>query len=250
MTNNSHNLGIVSKENPERPSERRRLPRLNLTAEQFRLKQNGKIFAVADLGTEGMALRVLDREDLRHFPIAAHIEGVLNLHREKHPVKAFIVHIKADLVGCRFEALVDGTRAALQRFLDPAVLGHDLKPIPSSDLATLWYHGPSGTDLFLWRGVDGQYRKLALCVLGSFVQWDVGAGISTGRAGASGERSEVRGIMRFETLMLEPDSRPDQGKLNIAKTLVLSSNLPQELKKWCVRQFDHSGENGDKGSKS
>src|SRR5436190_1257440 len=105
MTSKSPSLGIVS--NPGGTgsgggtdqgsgSERRRVPRLNLTKEQFRLEQNGKIFSVSDLSSNGMALRILDSEDLNLFPVGIILNGTLNLHREKFAVSARVRHIGKD----------------------------------------------------------------------------------------------------------------------------------------------------------
>lgn len=217
--------------------ERRRLPRLNLAGEQFRMSRNGKIYAVTDLSENGMGLRILEQDDFRHFPVGARLEGTLNLHGMKYNLSATVRHLGHDFVGCEFEELAEPVRAALHHFLDPAALGQELKPIPSPETGALWYRGPSGTSLLLWRTTDGQYRRIALFVLGSYVQWDEDIGLTTGRAEAAAGSSEVRGIVRFDTLLLDPDQAPDAGKLNIAKTLLMSSNLPQDLKKWCVRQF-------------
>jgi hypothetical protein len=231
----SPNLKSVS---DQEGSERRRMPRLNLTGEQFRLGLNGKIFSVADLSTEGMALRVLEPNDLAVFPVASRIEGTLNLRGEKYPVHAQVRHVGRELVGCEFSDLKDDVRTALKRFLDPEALGRELRPIPAGEGGALWYHGPSGTDLLLWRGSDGQYRRFALFVLGSFAQWEDDSGLTTGRASASYEQSEVRGVVRFETMILDKDPVADAGKLSVAKTVILSSNLPQELRKWCIRQLE------------
>lgn len=244
-TGKSPNLEVISNaqtgsEAAGSGAERRRRPRLNLTSEQFRLGSNGKIFSVADLSAEGMAIRILDPEDLRVFPVAAEIEGLLNLRGQKQSVRARVKRITPELVGCEFENLGAEARAALERFLDPKVLGQEIRPIPASDTSTLWYHGPSGTDLLLWRGVDGQYRRLTLYVLGSYVQWEIERGLSTGQAQAAAqpEHAEMWGVVRFDTMLMQDDAKPDPQKLKIAKELVLSSNLPQDLKKWCVRHFE------------
>lgn len=218
-------------------SERRRMPRLSLTTEQFRLTQNGKIFPVADLSMDGMALRILDKADLVVFPVGSVVDGILNLNRVKHPVKARIRHIGQDLIGCQFQELSDAVKAELSRLFDPKSLGAELKPIPSSEPGVLWYHGPSGTDLLFWRRMDGTYTRFALFVLGNFVQWDEADGLSTGVADHSFENSEIRGVIRFETMLLKADSKPSRDKLSIAKTIVMSSNLPQDLKKWCERHL-------------
>ncbi|MCM2322424.1 MAG: PilZ domain-containing protein [Oligoflexia bacterium] len=238
---NGKNPNLVI-ENPKTPgitSERRRRPRLNLAAEQFRLAANGKIFSVIDLSSEGMALRVLDHDDFLLFPITMELAGTINLKGNKFPLKARVRRLGIDLVGCEFVDLPSDTRAAVEQFLSPEFLGKEIKPIPAGDGATLWYHGPSGTDVILVRGVDGQYRRLTIYVLGCFVQWEQELGLVTGRTESShspsSSQDEIWGVVRFETLLMHNDAQPDPAKLRIAKALLLSSNLPQDLKKWCAR---------------
>jgi len=231
-------LKLVPDASQENNLERRRLPRLSLSSEQFRLSQNGKIFSVTDLSLEGMAIRILDRGDLVLFPVGVLQEGILNLRAEKFQIKARVMRFTNTTVGFKFENLADSSVQALKHFLDPSVLGAELRPLPASESQTTsWYHGPSGTDLLFWRATDGQYRRVTLYVLGSFIQWDRETGLSTGRSQFSAENGETRGIVRFETMLLDPDSTPDRGKLSVAKTLILSSNLPLELQKWCVKQL-------------
>lgn len=218
------------------------MPRLSLTTELFRLTKNGKVFSVVDLSEKGMAVRVVDRTDLILFTVGSEIDGTLNLNREKYPVKASVRHIGTDLVGCEFKALKPELKKVLTRTIDPKTLGKELRLIPASEGTALWYHAPSGTDLLFWRNAnddrgDTGYRRFAIFVLGSFTQWEHGQGVTTGRTRPSFEAMEVRGVVRFETMLLDPDGRPDTGKLNVAKTLILSSNLPQELRKWCLRQL-------------
>lgn len=240
MDKTSPNLEVISNpaDYPNASAERRRLPRLNLSAEQFRLVINGKVFSVVDLSVSGMALRILDRQDFLLFPVATRIEGTLNLGGEKHQISASVRHLGAETIGCEFEKVSTEIQAQLESFLDPRRLGSELKPIPSSEGGTLWYHGPSGTDLLLKRGADGQYHRMTLYVLGSFIQWVEGSGITTGRVRASDEQSELRGVLRFETLWLDADAHADTGKLAVAKTLILSSNLAEDFKKWCSRKLE------------
>ncbi len=229
-------------------AERRRRPRLSLTEEQFRLGINGKVFSVADLSVDGLALRIIDSADLQVFPVAARIEGILKLRGAKHPVKVKVSRVSSGVIGGEFQELSPETRMALEKFLDPASLGSELKPIPASTASggsgegpTIWYHGPSGTDLLFWRSLDGQYRRFTLYVLGTFVQWDQERGLLTGTSRPTASQSgEQWGIFRFETHLTRDDASPDPGKLSVAKALILGSNLPQDLKKWCGRQLAHS----------
>ncbi|HLD99041.1 MAG TPA: PilZ domain-containing protein [Bdellovibrionota bacterium] len=241
MTQKSPNLEVVLNEQDvkalrKRIDERRRLPRLNLAGEQFKLS-TGKIFSVSNLSNDGMALRVLERADLEFFPIATRIQGTLKLAGQKFETRAIVRHLGGDAVGCQFDGISEDLKAVLARFLDPEELGRELKPIPASELGAVWYRGPSGTNLLLWRANDGQYRRIALFVLGNYMQWDESSGLTTGQTHASDECAEVRGIVHFETMLLDVDEKPDPKKLEVAKKLLMSSNLPQDLKKWCVRQF-------------
>lgn len=221
--------------------ERRRLARLNLAQEQFRDQRLSKIFPVVDLSVSGMALRILERVDLQHFPVAAEVPGILNLRGNKYGVKARVRHIGADLVGLEFEGLPEATLTEISKFLDPVALGQELRPIPASEQGAIWYRGPSGTHLILWRNPDGQYRKLALFVLGYCIQWDDEDGLFTGKALHSDEEGEVRGIFRYETMLLEKDEVPDSEKLEIARQVIQNSILQPELRKWCIRHLQKVG---------
>ncbi len=240
MTQKSPNLGIVRpalpSEGADRP-EKRRLPRLALASEQFRLSSNGKVYPVADISTGGLALTLIEAQDLAQFPVGSLLEGHLNLQREKHEVLARVRNVGRDRVGCEFENVSEGLREALARYLDPIELGKLLRPMPGLDSGMLWYQGPSNTHLMLWRGTDGQYRRLAVQVLGNSIHWDSVDGVVTGKSHSAFEPDEVRGVLRFETLVFERDEKPDPSKLQVAKNLLVRSNLPKDLVGWCSRQL-------------
>jgi hypothetical protein len=233
-------ISDISEKKRER-REKRKKPRIHLSSEQFRIDQTGKLFSVVDLSHDGMAFRILNMADLTMLPVATEVSGILNLKGEKHSVKAQVKHLGPRVVGCQFIDLSASARAAIEKFLNPTELGRELKPIPSSDSGVLWYHGPGGTDLLLSRAMDGRYHRMTLFVLGSYVQWDEETGSTTGCAVSSEDRCDQRneewGVVQFETMVLDPDAQPDPDKLSIAKEVILSSNLPQDLKKWCVRQL-------------
>jgi hypothetical protein len=212
--------------------ERRRLPRILLATEQFRLSINGKLFSVADLAPQGMALRLLDQTDFSLFPVGNHIEGILNLRREKYPVKAKVIHLGRDLVGCRFENLDETVKYALKKELDPGLLGQDMKPFPIAEKGASWYRGTSGTDLMMWRDDHGSCRKFVLLVLGNYIQWEHSENLRTGQVRASSDLPEEHGVLELETLLLVADPQADPAKLKVAKSLIMGSNLPVELKNW------------------
>lgn len=229
-------LEIISEESTQ--PERRRLPRLNLSAEQFRSKESGKIYSVVDLSTGGMAFRLIHADELIFFTAGKTIQGTLNVKREKYLVKAQVKHVRQDLIGCEFTEISKSLEEALVELLSPEALGAELKLLPMSDLGTVWYHGSSGTNLILKRNEEGLCHQFDLFVLGFFVHWDNTKGLQTGRMTHSHQKSEIRGPFRIDSLVLIEDQASDAEKLSVAKRLFLSSNLPEELKTWCAQQFN------------
>lgn len=216
----------------------RRKPRLSLTSEHFRLGANGKIFSIIDLSSHGMAIRVVSHEDLVYFPIAMQIEGILNLKGVRNSVIAQVRNVSKDRVGCQFHELSSQARQEILAFLNPAVLGRELKPIPTGEIGSLWYHGPSGTDLLFWRGLDGVFQRFALYFHGFSVEWSQKSRLTTGTVQRMDPLGETHGVILFDHLVIRRDLTPDGSKLDIAKALVMSSNLPEDMKNWCVRQLE------------
>ncbi|MGE0614895.1 MAG: PilZ domain-containing protein [Bacteriovoracia bacterium] len=214
-------------------SERRQRVRLNLSTEQFRLKENGKIFGVFDISRTGMAIQVVEPQDFAHFPVGRQIEGILNIQRTKYPVIAMVRHLGGSIVGCEFGQLPPKTEKAIHEFLDPKVIGPELREAPVKNRDAIWFHAASGTELvFYRREAEQAFRRFTVQIFGSYVRWDDHDGLSTGQVQAVDDRRSVPGIIRLETMILSPDGQVDSGKLDIAKQLILSSNIPQEFKDW------------------
>lgn len=231
-------LELIKTESELLLGDRRKLPRLALATEQFRLAPEGKLYSVCDLSDEGMGLGVLDRSDLSYFTIGLLLKGVLNIKRQKYSIQARVKHLGRDRIGCAFVDLPLKIKSELRSFLSPTELGAQLKPIPAQERNTLWYHGPSRTDLFLKRSPDGHYKAVNVYVLGIFAEWDAESGLCTGSTKVLDQESENLGIVRLDTLSLNADSKPDPEKLSIAKSMILHSHLPQDLRSWCLRHFD------------
>jgi hypothetical protein len=233
----SPSLGVISNQSSD-GRERRRVPRLSLTTEQFRLGTLNQLFPIADLSSHGMGFWLSDLSNRGYFTVGLLLEGTLSLNRQKYPIQARVRSLGLDRIGCEFENLLPETKQALSVFLDPVRLGAEMKLIPASELNSLWYHGPSGTDLLFQKGDHDPFQKFVLYVLGMMIQWDAREGLVTGRVTPSVEQSDIRGIHRFESMILDYDSQVDPSKLSIAKTVIMSSNLSQDLKSWCVHQLE------------
>jgi len=238
MTQRSQNLKDTSKKEDEAQKEKRKIPRILVGYEQFRIKPDGKVFSLGDLSHKGMSLRILDPNDSFSFSLGSEIEGTMNLMGKKFPIKANVRHVSKYYVGCEFlSELEPETQKALRQFLDPDFLGKTLKPMPYHDQSVIWYHGPTGVDVLLWRELDGSFNRFSLFLFSQYVQWNEKEGVSTGQTFLSDDQVEISGIVRFETTVLNKDKKVDPGKLEIAKRLVLSSIFPEDLKHWCCRRL-------------
>jgi len=213
-------------------TERRLVPRLSLSTEQFRLGLNGKLFGVADLSRTGMALRLLNEEDRLLFPIGAQLEGTLNVNRTKFKLSAQVRNIRGDHVGCQFIQMAAELEQELRQWLDPQMLGSTLRPMPSGAVTdSVWYNGRSGTEVIAWPDENGGLRKVLVILWGrEFVEWTVSQGVRTGEVKFGRERDSVQGVLRWAPEWLITDASPESGKLNLAKTLLLSAKIPEEWK--------------------
>ncbi|MCM0606012.1 MAG: PilZ domain-containing protein [Xanthomonadaceae bacterium] len=230
MSQNQDALKLVKR---IKGQDKRRVPRIALTREQFKLTDTGKIFAVQDLSLGGLALRILEPQDMIYFTVSRFISGTLNLNGRKVPIRAQVRHIKTSMAGCEFIDLDPDTEKIITQFLDPSELGRALRASPeSSGDGAIWFHGPTGTDLMIWRGIDGEFNKFSLFLLGNYVQWELDAGLMTGIFQSSGDMGSMGSVTLFE------DKQVDEMKLELAKKLILSSQLTQELKRWCTRKLD------------
>lgn len=217
--------------------ERRRVPRISLGTEQFKMAASGRLYTVADLSAHGLALWAPDPAEFTEYAVGMTLEGVLKVGGGKFPVRIKIRNRTKQRLGCEWLAPATDLLEAVQRCFDPEILGKSLKPIPSPERNFLWYFGLSGTHLSLRRLNDGQFDLLSLCFHDAYVQWTAQSGVQSGTVVVADFPEETQGIFRVDTLFFKPDSSMDKKKLEIARKVISSSPLPEEVKGWGVRQF-------------
>ncbi|NBU20069.1 PilZ domain-containing protein [bacterium] len=220
-------VGILNRE-----VEKRVTPRWKLEKVLFRSSLHGKIFSVVDLSLGGMSL-ALSVDDQKDWVPGLQIQGVLSCYSEKLPIQARVRFKKGNRVGCEFESLLSSVQVHLERFLKPEVLGEMLKWIPFQEAQADWFVGPCGTSLLIRRGQAQEPLHISAYFLGKYFQWEKHSGMATGIFTVSDDPDESRGLFQLQTYLLEKDPEFDSLKLSIAKKVILSSNISQELKAWC-----------------
>ncbi len=229
--------------------ERRKRFRIRVSHELFKHDGTGRVFSLSDLSEQGFALTLSEARDLALFPLGDVIDGTLSLKFEdertvRSAVQVRVVRLGVESVGLAILAPSAELEAILREFLDPSRLGSGLRAMPPDALQgqerSVWYRGPSGTDLLLTRERDGSFSRFALYALGHCVNWEAGKGLSTASATgveAGAPRAEVSSVFSADAQSFRVDEGADPEKLRIAKAVILSSNLGQDLKAWCVRHL-------------
>jgi len=214
-------------------TEQRRLPRLNLSDEQFRFNENGKIYSVSNFSWEGMAFRLLDETDSFLFPVGREIQGILKMEDHKLQVTAKVTHVDSQQVGAMFKALDEKVSNVIREYLDPRHLGKLLKSMPTPNAEGLWLHGPSETEVLLRMRSDGSWGKMTITLLGQLIQWDNETGLQTGKLDPAGKKVTDHGLLHVGTFAFHPDGEPDVEKVQMALAMIECASIPEPLLKIC-----------------
>jgi hypothetical protein len=223
-------------------AERRRLPRILLTDEQFRLEgPGGKVFGVLDCSTEGFSVRLIDSSDLLLFTLGSTVKGILKLGEERVRVTARVRGLGLDRAGLQFHESESSALLKVADYTDPSRLGKALELRPHPDPKLQWYAGPSGASVLAWPG-----ERILVVVHGAYVQIRMTQGpalegaVETGLVGDILHRVRGGSILREEWAELRADAKRDPEKLEMARLLIAGSVIPAPLQKQILGELSHS----------
>lgn len=145
------------------------------------------MFAVRDISLHGLGISMLEFGESLLFPMGYECTAELKLGSETLPVKVRVVRTSAWSVGLVFEGLTSEQNELIREFIDPLHIGRSLRLVdkrgaPEAFLhgMSTWYHGDSGTDVFLWNDTRGGLSRALFCLGSRFWEWDAANGVSTG----------------------------------------------------------------------
>lgn len=240
---NFHDLNDTSGSNTQ---NQRLVPRVALAHEQFRLKDNAKIFSVMDLSPMGFSVRLLDPEDLALFPVGRSIEGNLKFQEKIVNIQCKVVHISSTRVGFQFSDEGGALKTFFTEMMTPDFLASELKLLPSNGKLLRWYHGPCGTELLFFSEKETAEIDRFLCIfLGNFLQWENGI-LSTGRARVAKHIEQTQGVVHWDWFELQPEPEavtgtqvPDISKVAFLEKLVQKARIIEDpYKSWIERVFN------------
>jgi hypothetical protein len=218
---------------PANEMEKRKLPRFHITPCQFHDESLNKNFAVQDISRGGLAIRLVDRDDLSFFTVAANRQGLLKLEGRKFQCSFQVRYIRGTVIGAEWIDLEPDLQKALEKISHPRELGSNLKWYDLQDSPrTVWYHNPFGVDLLIYLQESHIYRW-SLFIHQNYLSWDEKMKVRTGKTMAEDEGGYAHGIVRLETKMINFDAQVDLRLMETAMELIQHTPFKEEF----ARQF-------------
>lgn len=168
--------------------EQRLVPRFPLPKEKikFIFEDGEKVFAVRDISQTGLGISLLEFGESLLFPEGYECKAELKIG-ERLLVNVRVARVGAWSVGFTFEKLSVDEQEKIKEFVDPLHIANSLKLVdhkaaPEAFLQGMsaWYHGDSGTDLFLWKDKRGGLSRALICLGRRFWEWRENEGVATG----------------------------------------------------------------------
>ena len=143
-----------------------------------------------------------------------------------------VVRVNAWSVGFQFESLPEDYMAKIRDFVNPIHIGSSLRLVsdkvaPEAFLQGMsaWYHGASGSDLFLWGDKRGGISRALFSLGKNFWEWTDSSGVATGEM----ERLEGDKVVMHKDATPDPKIRTVVRKV-LEHTTVLDYRLVSFLK--------------------
>ena len=213
--------------------EKRVFPRFPLTVLLFKSASNEKqVFEVLDISYTGMKISLKDGEHL--YKNSDDIKGVLHWKSARLEIKGNVKWTKDKQVGVSFN-LTKELSKEIKDFLSISNIIAGMRPIHHTDFELpadlkYWLRSEGPVELFVWQHRGGNMSKFQLIMLDSFIEWEDGAGLRSGRVLT--QRACDLPLSSEEEFMFEIDQGIDMEKIKFARDVSRSipeSFLPKEV---------------------
>lgn len=221
--------------------EKRILPRFPFCYLTFKPDQSSRVYEVKDISHTGMQLSLKDEAG---FTPDSSLKGHIHWLGKNLDIAGVVKWKTANRVGVEFLK----KREVLDRvhtFLSTEELVKRLKPlhkveggleIPAKLKYWLCSDGP--VDVFVWQHGDGEISKFQVLFLDTFVEWEDGAGLKTGRI--LSKRNVDSPLITEDEWVFRMDPDLDSDKLVRVKDLfaqISEDLLPSEVNSFLLRQI-------------
>lgn len=222
--------------------EKRVLPRFPFCYLTFKSDETSRVYEVKDISHTGMQLSL--KEETDQFSEDQTLKGNIHWLGKKLNIAGTVKWLTTNRLGIEFvkrrEVLQD-----VQDFLSLEEMVKRLKPLHKVDQGLdfppklrYWLRSDGPAEIFVWQHNSGEIAKCQILFLDTFVEWEDGAPLKTGRI--LSKRNVDTPLLNEDEWVFHIDSDIDLEKLGKVKTLVeyLSDDLlPTEVRTFLARQL-------------
>lgn len=222
--------------------EKRVLPRFPFCYLTFKADDTSRVYEVKDISLSGMQIALKDAD--HSFPAEAQLKG--NIHWLGRNLEIFGIvkwHTPTRL-GVEFAKKRENLDR-VRNFLSMEEFVRHLKPLHKVGgglelpaRLKYWLRSDGPAELFVWQHGDGELAKFQVLFLETFVEWEDGVGLKTGRI--LSKRNVDSPLITEDECLFRLDADAEEDKLHRVKDLVElipSDLLPSEAKDFITRQL-------------
>lgn len=222
--------------------EKRVLPRFPFCYLTFKSDETSKVYEVKDISLTGMQISLKDEES--SFSEDQILKGHIHWLGNKLNIAGTIKWTTGSRLGVEFVKKKDILQD-VQAFLAMEEIVKRLKPLHKVDQGLefppklrYWLRADGPVEVFVWQHNSGEIAKCQILFLDTFVEWEDGSPIKTGRI--LSKRNVDTPLMNEDEWVFQIDQNPAFEKLGTVKALVDSLDdelLPNEVRTFIARQL-------------
>lgn len=222
--------------------EKRILPRFPFCYLTFKSDDTSRVYEIKDISHTGMQLSLKD--DAQGFATDTALKGHIHWLGKSLDIAGTVKWSTQNRIGVEFikkHDVLDRVHNFLQmeemvKRLKPLHKVNDGLEIPAR--LKYWLRSDGPVEIFVWQHNDGEMSKFQALFLETFVEWEDGLGLKTGRI--LSKRNVDTPLITEDEWVFNIDPDADGAKLERIKTLVglISIDLlPAETKTFLLRQL-------------
>lgn len=222
--------------------EKRILPRFPFCYLTFKSDESSRVYEIKDISHTGMQLSL--KEDHHNFKEDHVLRGHIHWLGKNLDISGVVKWHTQNRIGVEF-AKKREVLEKVQDFLQTEELVKRLKPLHKVDdgleipaRLKYWLQSDGPVELFVWQHNDGEMAKFQVLFLETFVEWEDGQGVKTGRI--LSKRNVDSPLLTEDEWVFQIDAGLDEQRLQKVRGLIqhISENqLPSEVKTFIARQL-------------
>lgn len=222
--------------------EKRVLPRFPFCYLTFKSDDTSRVYEIKDISHTGMQLSL--KENGHDFKEDSALKGHIHWLGKSLDISGTVKWHTQNRIGVEFikkRDVLDKVQSFLQmeemvKRLKPLHKVNDGLEIPAR--LKYWLRSDGPVELFIWQHNDGEISKFQALYMETFVEWEDGQGLKTGRI--LSKRNVDTPLITEDEWVFNIDMDADVSKLERVKSLVGLINgelLPTETKTFLLRQL-------------